>query len=123
MARIKYFIRTYFQLPMYKSVWDNVWRLQFLLDKMMEKKPASYPFPDLEKSINLVSFDPDKVRNYRDVFPEYLLWNWDTVLPSAFKLPREVPRTSIEETQKWIEEKQKKSQKELNEVLNEIHKN
>lgn len=79
--KYKYFVQTYNQLPKSKHLWDNSWRLYFLIKKMIKLKPMTYPFPDLENSISLHKIDIRQVTNYAAIFGEMLIWNWDTVKP------------------------------------------
>lgn len=83
--KYKYFVQTHNELPQSKHVWDNIWRLPFLINKMIERKPANYPYPNLETSIRVVKIDPNQVYNWNDIFTEMLLWNWDTVKPPVKK--------------------------------------
>ena len=86
MAKFKFSITTYNQLPCAKFIWDNVWRLPFLLRKMLEKKPQGYPVDDLEHSVAVVRIDTDLVPNWKDIFHEQQIWHWSTVKPPDKKM-------------------------------------
>lgn len=114
MNHYKYWVQTYHQLPQAKFLWDNIWRLPFVLQKMIEDKPPNLPLNDIENSISAVRIDTRLVPNYVDIFLEQKIWHWSTV---KIKKPRKkyihddgTPKT-LEEIREWVDGWKKKFDK------------
>ena len=64
---------------------------------MIAAKPPIYPYPDLENSICVVRIDTLMVPNWKDIYSEMLIWNWDTVKMPKIDRIRRLPDVTADE--------------------------
>ncbi len=79
---IKYFVKTYNNLPCTKWIWDNLDDLKKLLNKIIDKKPYHLSFDkniDLDGSLEIVKIDTELLPEYNDIFKTKTNIDWKEV--------------------------------------------